>query len=374
MFSKPRVIRVSVLLRATALAVALVSVPLLLVRSADAAGTFTTSDSTVIVNFMTTNSQAQFWDFIFSGDVPLSATCPSGGIFSTQVTGPDDIACVFGAAPVPGQVTVTLTSPWSCDTPIENQVSVDGSTYLTEPAITCTTPTTIAGGTTTTVAGGTTTTIAGGTTTTVAGGTTTSSTTSSTSTTTSSTTTTTAPASTTTTSTIPISVTSLPPGPCHCQRLVVAIAPNGVSNSQGPVQSTGAKVNRVILKMRWIMNCTQGAGHCRSTVSVDGPDGSSTRLHTASPIVSAGGGTHGVKEGAPIRGSSFTCSGPCAATSTGWLYVQADFGSPLAGKTFHFLFHTDCNGRRLVQDIKLVYRSNGRLNQQASSLGEGKSG
>jgi len=367
---------VSVVLRVAALAVALVSLPLLLVQSAEAAGTFTTSGNTVTINFTSTPGPSLAWDFTFTAaDAPVSGTCPSG-TFIPLANGDDDGECLFDAAQGSGTVTITMTSPWSCDSPITNAVlDPTSGQFQTEPPITCgqgtsTTTTTIAGGTTTTTlaTGTTTTTIAGGTTTTTLATGTTTTTTSTTSTTTTST----VPAATT--STIPISVTSLPPGPCHCQRLVVAVAPNGVSTSQGPARSTGAKVIEVILKMKWIMDCTQGTGHCRGTVSVDGPDGGSTTLHTASKIVSAGGASHGVKEGAPIRGGTFTCSGVCGATSAGWFYVQTDLRSSLAGKTFHFLFHTDCSGRRLVQDIKLVYRSNGRLNQQASSLGEGKSG
>ena len=78
-------------------------------------------------------------------------------------------------------------------------------------------------------------------------------------------------------------------------------------------------------------------------------------------------------KGKPLKtGLTFSCTGPCAASTVGWFFVQSDFGALLEGKTLTFDFLTTCSGQQHRQRITLVYRPNGSLDKSKSTLRGGK--
>ncbi|MFI5036214.1 MAG: hypothetical protein ACHQFZ_08435 [Acidimicrobiales bacterium] len=387
MFPRLRALRLTTLLQISALVVAVVSVPLVLTQTAGADGTFVPSGSSVTIAFASSNGAATDWIFGFSGDVPMTGTCPPGGTFVANYSGMSNEAdCSFSPSTMTsGSVTINLAAVWGCGTPINDSVIVNGPagpvTYPEQP-ITCSAENT----TTTNPVGGTTTTTSQSTTTTSpAGGTTTTTTQSTTTTTPQSTTTTTTPGTGTTSTTIPAGATTttqptstttstLAPGPCKCQSLVVSLRPSDVTAAHLPSAGASVTLTRVTLKVTWTLSCTKGLGNCRSRVVVKPPPGATTLYLKLPSSGGSGGSGGGTKSGHRFLPLAITCVGPCGATTHGSFYVQTVIHGPLASRTLYFLFVANCSGQDHTQTIKLVWGSNGALDRKASTLGIGKSG
>lgn len=349
-------LRVTSLARVAALVVALVGLSLVLSQSAEAAGTFVPSGNTVSITFTSSSGPSVGWIFIFSGDTPTTGTCPAGGTFVAPYNAtPDEAECSFAAAySGPDLVTITLATAWSCTTPIIDEVLLNGDAgpiLSQESAITCS-----AANATTTIAGvGTTTT------TTTPPGTTTTTTSTSTSTTTQ-------PPATTTTTT---------EGPCQCANLTVSLPPHTTPNVEHIVTAGGSSQSRIILKVDWALACTGGLGSCTGHVVIKSPSGGTTKVTGTAPAKNggggAGGGVHG-KSSHRLPALAFYCGAKCGATTHGTFYVQWQFKGNVAGGSFTFAFEKHCNGLVTTQSFTLVYGSNGGLNRQASTLGDGRSG
>lgn len=323
-------------LRVVPLVLAIVGAPLLLVQSADAAGSFVPiSGNQVQINFTSMNDPGpSAWFFVFSGASAVGGSCPSGGTLATGVGGnPSEVECSFGAATTSGVVTIALDVPYSCTSMITNWTSSPAAGTIQEPPITCSSEQTT---TTTTVTATTTSTTS---------------------------TTTTQPTATTTT---------LPSMPCKCDSVFVSVARSGVTYSSSSISSgSHAQLPKVTLKVNWTLVCTQGVGRCTVKGSVNGPAGGSTTLYLTHKT---GGSGAGSKQARRASLPTFYCSGPCGGTSHGSFYVEWKSKSGLASKTFDFTFVTHCSGQTQTQTISLLFGNTGKLDRKGSQLGEGKIG
>jgi hypothetical protein len=322
-------------IKAVVLAVVVVSVPLLMIQPAEAAGTFTPmGGNQVQINFTSSNDPGSTaWFFLFSGANVLGGSCPSGGTFMTIAVNPNEAECSFGAAATAGQVTVTLDAPYSCTATVQDSTSSPASGNIQEAPITCSAEQT----TTTTTS----------------------------STTTTSTTTTTQP-SVTTTSTLPL-------GPCKCKVFFVSVSPKTVTIGHVSSASAIGATTRLSFRVSWTLTCTQGLGHCTALAVIKSPTGDTTTLL---PSVTSGGGAKivNLRKSRTLKPLTFRCSAPCGAKSSGVFYLQTQSKTSLVSKTLTYTFVTTCSGGTHSEPITLVFGTNGRLDLHKSSLGFGKGG
>lgn len=289
---------------------------------AGAAGVFVPAGNGVQINFTASAATAAlYWDFIFTGVHAVNGTCPNGGTFQAGANNnPFDGECIFSTPQSSGVVMIVLDSQYSCSAQITDRISVNGQSYLPEPPITCN-----PNGNTTTTTQATT-----------------------------------------------VTDTTIPP-PCKCDRLTVDVRPSHVATAQGQVVATGVAASRVILQVSWTLTCSVGTGKsCSGRIQLTPPAGGATTMNAAVTKKLNNGGKVELK-GKPLKtGLAFSCTGPCAASTVGWFFVQSDFGALLEGKTLTFDFVTTCSGQQHRQRITLVYRPNGSLDKSKSTLKAGK--
>ncbi len=346
-----RSVHPSGVLRWAAAVAVLVAVPLVLAQPAGAAGSFVpVGGNQVQITFASQNSSsATVWTFTFTGAIPQSGSCPSGGTLAVDVGGnPNEAECTFPAVTSSGVVTITLDTTYACTSEIADQVGTPGN-LVSDPPITC-----VAGQTTTTNPTGQTTTTVAATTTTVPA-----------STTTVATTTTTAATTTTTTT----------PGPCQCDHVALTLSTRGVSVAHVSGAGSRGTQSRLRLTISWAIDCTGGVGQCSSRIVVLGASGGSTTLYRTLPT--SGGGAKLAHLEPRIRSKpklAITCGGPCGDYTTGRFYVQWTTTSSLSSRSLSFAFETTCSGQTTTHTMTLVFNAGGAFDAHKSTLGRGRAG
>ena len=341
--------RPSAILRLAAAIAVLVAVPLVLAQPAGAAGSFVpVGGNQVQITFASQNSSsATVWTFTFSGAIPLSGSCPSGGTLVVDVnSNPNEAECTFLAITSSGVVTITLDSTYACTSEIADQVGTPGN-LVSDPPITCE-----AGETTTTNPTGQTTTTVAATTTTVRS-----------------------------TTTVHHDdhrghdTTTTTPGPCQCDDVKLTLSTRGVSVAHVSGAGSRGTQSRLRLTISWAIDCTGGVGQCSSRIVVLGASGGSTTLYRTLPT--SGGGAKLAHLKPRVRSKpklAITCGGPCGDYTTGRFYVQWTTASSLSSRSLSFAFETTCSGQTTTHTMTLVFNAGGAFDPRKSTLGRGRAG